>query len=256
MLLRRSIRLTQTTFPARRQSARCSRNSWSLCSMWLEDRVLLSAGITNPSANAPLLLPASVLNSAIPIGINSLAPGTIGVGGASFYEIQPGSDGRLIAQTQNASNSLELRLSLYDGQGNLLVQSDGQSSGRPNPLIDQHVAAGTDYLEVQSLAGSGTYTLLASLTPSSDPGQTVTVSSGFDENSSAPIATGDFTNNGIVDIVAPDGVHLGTGDGTFTPPSAADALVDPSVQDASAIAVGDFNGDGNLDAAVAISEHR
>jgi large repetitive protein len=219
----------------------------------MEDRVLLSTGPANPSANAPLLLPASVMNSAIPIGINSLAPGTIGVGGANFYEIQPGSDSGLIAQTENASNSLELRLSLYDGQGNLLVQSDGQSSGRPNPLIDQHVAAGTDYLEVQSLAGAGTYTLLASLTPSSDPGQTVVLPPSFQGSSYEPIAVGDFTNNGILDIVAPDGVHLGLGDGTFEAAAGA-ALVDPSLnEEPSAIAVGDFNGDGNLDAAVALA---
>ena len=44
----------------------------------------------------------------------------------------------------------------------------------------------------------------------------------------APIAVGDFTNNGILDIVAPDGVHLGTGDGTFQAPSAGGALVDPT----------------------------
>jgi hypothetical protein len=255
MMLRRSIRLSRMTVPSRRDNARWARCSWSLSSMWLEDRILLSTGLANPSANAPLLLPASVMNSAIPIGINSLAPGRIGVAGANFYEIQPGSDGRLVAQTLNASNSLELRLSLYDGQGNLLVQSDGQSSGRPNPLIDQHVAAGTEYLEVQSLAGSGTYTLLASLTPSSDPGQTAELPPSYEGSSYEPIAVGDFTNNGILDIVAPDGVHLGLGDGTFEAPAAsAVPLVDPSLDaEPSAIAVGDFNGDGNLDAAVALA---
>ena len=44
--------------------------------------------------------------------------------------------------------------------------------------------------------------------------------SNFQGSSYAPIAVGDFTNNGILDIVAPDGVHLGTGDGTFEAPSA------------------------------------
>ena len=41
--------------------------------------------------------------------------------GADFYEIEPSADGRLIAQTAALSAGLELRLSLYDGQGNLLV---------------------------------------------------------------------------------------------------------------------------------------
>ena len=49
-------------------------------------------------------------------------------------------------------------------------------------------------------------------------------------------------------------MHLGTGDGTFEAPSPTGALVDPTQQqDPSAIAVGDFNGDGNLDVAVALA---
>ena len=68
------------------------------------------------------------------------------------------------------------------------------------------------------------------------------------------MAVGDFTNDGKLDIVAPDGVHLGTGDGTFGAPSPADALVDPTQGTVpAAIAVGDFNGDGDLDAAVALA---
>ena len=54
-------------------------------------------------------------------------------GRPNVYEIEPGVDGRLIVQTLTSSSSLQLRLSLYDGQGNLLVQSDGQSSGRWTP---------------------------------------------------------------------------------------------------------------------------
>ncbi len=89
---------------------------------------------------------------------------------------------------------------------------------------------GADFLVVQSLSGSGTFTLSTSLTPSSDPGQTAPAN--FQEGSIAPIiAVGDFTNNGILDIVAPDGVHLGTGDGTFEAPAAGAALVDPSLDE-------------------------
>ncbi len=254
MFLRRSIPLTPKTAPSRRENSRWAHRSWSMCTMWLEDRVLLSAGPANPSAAAPLVLPASVMNGAVPISIGSTVSGDLAGGGAEFYEIEPVSDGRLLAQAQADAGSFQLRLSLYDGQGNLLVQSDGQSFGRPDPLIDQHVAAGADFLEVQGLAGSGTYSLSTSLTPASDPYQTVMLPPDFQEGSFAPIAVGDFTNNGILDIVAPDGVHLGTGDGTFQAPSASAALVDPSLNEyPSAIAVGDFNGDGDLDVAVALS---
>jgi FG-GAP-like repeat len=251
MFLGSSIQPTQNSAPRRRENCRGALRSLSLCTMWLEDRVLLSTGPANPSAAAPLLLSAAVMNSAVPIAIDSAASGNVTSGGANVYEIEPDSDGRFVVQVQSDAGSLQLRLSLYDGEGNLLVQSDGQSSGSPDPLIDQHVAAGADFVEVQGLSGSGGYSLSTSLTASSGPSQTLALPLSYQGNSYAPIAVGDFTNNGILDIVAPDGVHLGTGDGTFEAPSATGALVDPSTM-ATAIAVGNFNGDQNLDVAVAL----
>jgi len=244
MFHRKSSRVVRKSVPYRRARFRCPRPAWSSGTIWLEARVLLSGSPLN----------TSVMNSAVPIAIGSPASGDLTQGGADFYEIQPSSDGRLIAQTQPGSSSLQLRLSIYDGQGNLLVQSDGQSSGRLDPLIDQHVAAGADFLEVQSLSGSGTYSLSTSLTPSSDPFQTLVLPPNFQGTGYAPIAVGYFTNNGILDIVAPDGIHLGTGDGTFQAPSATGALADPTLGP-SAIAVGYFNSnsDHNLDVAVALA---
>ena len=61
------------------------------------------------------------------------------------------------------------RLSLLDSQGNVLIQSDGESAIDPDDMIDLNVGAETDYLELQSLAGSGTYTLTTQLTDSSQP---------------------------------------------------------------------------------------
>src|ERR1700719_78523 len=107
MVLRRSIRSIEKTVPSRRDKARGTRCSWSLCTMWLEDRILLSAGSANPGATAPLRLPASVLDSAVPITIGVPASGNLGVGGADLYEITPGSNGRLIAATQAGAGSLE-----------------------------------------------------------------------------------------------------------------------------------------------------
>jgi len=233
----RSSRVVPKTVPRRREDFRSARCYWSWGTIWLEERVLLSGIPLNPSV----------------IAIGSTVSGNLALGGADFYEIQPGSDGQLIAQTHGDSDGLQLRLSIYDGQGNLLVESDGQSTGRLDPLIDQHVAAGADFLEVQSLSGSGIYSLSTSFTPASDPFQTLVLPSSFQGESYAPIAVGDFTNNGngILDIVAPDGVHLGTGDGTFQAPSGA-PLVDPA-SNPSAIAVGYFNSDHNLDVAVALA---
>ncbi len=235
MFLPRSTRIATKNVTSRRGSIRSARGSWFSGSMWLEQRLLLTGSLQNP-----LLIP-----------IGSALPGNLTPGGADYYEVQPSSDGRLIAQTHAESGSLLLRLSLFDSQDHLLVQSDGQSLGRLDALIDQHVAAGFDILEVQSLAGAGAYSLSTSLTPASDPSQSLALAPSFQGTGFAPIAVGDFTNNGIVDIVAPDGVHLGTGDGTFEAPSATGALADPTTYP-TAIAVGYFNGDRNLDVAVAL----
>ena len=253
MFLNRSIRPTDRLPQRRRNHARLGRCASPVCLMWLEERVLLSIGPPDPSASAPLVLSASVMNSAGPITLGAATPLDITQGGVQVYAIEPGSDGRLIVEALPDSTALELRLSLYDGQGNLLVQSDGQSTGRLDPSIDQHVAVGTDFIEVQSLAGSGSFTLSTVLTPSSDPGGTVPTPTGF-QGKYAPIAAGDFTNNGVLDIVTPDGVHLGTGDGTFGSPVGGTTLVDSSSPaNPSAIAVGNFNSDGDLDVAFALA---
>src|SRR5262249_1919188 len=105
---------------------------------------------------------------------------------------------------------------------------------------------------VQGLSGSGAYSLSTLLTPSGAPSEALGLPANFQGSSFAPIAVGDFTNNGFDDIVAPDGIHLALGDGTFQTPSANPPLADPATGP-SAIAVGYFNNDRNLDVAIALA---
>ncbi len=167
-------------------------------------------------------------------------------------EIATADDSRLIAQIDPQGSSTSL--SLLSSQNQLLVESDGVSLTDPDNAIDQHVAAGTYFLQVRTISGTGSFLLSTTMTPSSDPGDPVEVYAGIQRFGSAQIAVGDFTNNGILDIVAADGVHLGLGDGTFEAPAANAALDNPSANgDPSAIVVGEFNADGDLDVAMAFS---
>jgi len=92
--------------------------------------------------------------------------------------------------------------------------------------------------------GDGTFTEGTTLTTGNQPGALV---------------AGDFNGDGQIDLAVADAadsrvlVFLGNGDGTFTPASPVDCnLVDQcgNTVDPVALAVGDFNGDGNLDLAV------
>ena len=236
MTFRTTIRGSPSPVPRRR---RPGHHPHRLAMIWLEERVLLSGGLNDPVS--------------LPIGYWSA--GSIGPGGADFYRIQPAADGLLTAEVRAETASLQLRLSLFDAQGNLLVQSDGQSLGNPDPMIDQHVAAGAAELEVQALSGSGTFVFSTTLTPSSDPGQTVALPPEFQEGNVArrwPSATSRTTANSTSSPRTACTWERGMG--RFGPPSPADALVNPTQGTVpAAIAVGDFNGDGDLDAAVALA---
>ena len=96
-------------------------------------------------------------------------------GDFNLFEIDPTTDGRLVARVH--AEGATTRLSLLDAQGQVLMQSDGQSPDNRDDLIDLHVPAGTDYLEVENLGGTGAYTLTTTLTPATTPFQPIPVGS-------------------------------------------------------------------------------
>jgi hypothetical protein len=197
----------------------------------LEDRTLLSVG-----------------GGSLPLGPSGTAEGLVAPGAPLVYQLDPAENGRLIARVHAAG--VEARLSLLNAQGQVLLQSDGLSTGVIDPVIDLHVSAGPLYLEVESLRGAGDALLTTTLTATSDP-SSMLLRDGVPQVSvdSAPLAIGDFNKDGVTDFVDPVGVHLGAGDGAFRQPPPSTSL-DPG-GDISAIVVADFNGDGRADVAFA-----
>ena len=130
---------------------------------WLEDRTLLSGTAGDVLAGI-----------AIPIALGTPTTGTLAAGDIVFYQVNPTTEGKLVAQVHAGGGAM--RLSLLNGQDQVLMQSDGQSPANPDALIDVDVPAGPEYLEVENLGGASTYTLTTSLTPAID---TVSADSDF-----------------------------------------------------------------------------
>jgi hypothetical protein len=198
--------------------------------VWLERRTLLA-------------LLADLPAQAVPLSLGSPLAATIAPLAATYYSVSSDTGSRLTATLD--LSGFAARLSLVDAEGRPLVQSDGPAPGAADGLIDVNVPAGTDYLEVQSLSGGGTYQISANLIPAVPTFQTVpTYSTVYN-----PIAAGQFFGSSLpVDLVASDGIHVGNGDGTFqnTPVYGQLAQKNWTV---TAIAVGDFNQDNLPDIA-------
>src|SRR5271166_3044762 len=212
------------------------RHRFGLCVVRLEDRTLLSG----PSGD--------VLAAVAPkIELGTPKTGTLASGEVAFFQIDPTTDGRLVARVH--AEGATTRLSLLDGQGQVLTPGDGQSPDNRDDQIDLHVPAGTDYLEVENPGGTGAYTLTTSLMPSTSPFQPITLSTGTEPGA---IVAGDFKGDGRTDLAVANAgsndvsVLLGNGDGTFQNQKTYAVGTEPS-----ALVAGHFNRDGRTDLAVA-----
>ncbi len=126
----------------------------------LEERTLLSLA-TGPGHD---LTSAVQLRAPADVQAGWLAADT-----PAFYRIAPTADSLLMASVH--ADRGPTRLLLLDSGGDLLVQSDGQSPANPDDLINQHLVAGTFYLEVQSLGSAGSFTISVELSSASQPDQ-------------------------------------------------------------------------------------
>jgi YD repeat-containing protein len=192
---------------------------------------------------------------AVVLGMESSFTGQLGGNDTATYQLNVSASGRLIARVH--AEGVATRLALYDDQGHLLVQSDGQAPGIIDDLIDQHLdPTGTAvgyYLKVTALpGGSGTYTLSSVYQPSLTPTQPISVG-----QFPTFVLQADLNGDGIPDLAVADfgtsdvRLFLGNGDGTFRP---GQTLTLPGQAFAWSVVAGDFNGDGQPDLAVAFNE--
>ncbi len=184
-------------------------------------------------------LESSTLQAVLTLQPGILQPGQTGE--IDSYRIDLSAEGLLIARV--IPDGLVTNLSLLNAQGHVLARSDGLSLGNADDLLDQHMAAGTYFLQVDSAGGTGTYVLTMSQVDSTLPFAPLN-SGAYD------MVSGDFNRDGKADLIwmygseATMSVVLGNGDGTFQPPksySLAFALANPLM------VTGDFNDDGRLD---------
>lgn len=260
MSLNGCLRFLRPRLPDRRlrqrigQQARPGRRRRSLYVEWLEDRTLLCG---NGSLETALAIdPTGAIVE------DAHAGESVG-----YFKVTLPESGRLTILTQVAHSShhaeeadhdsvLNTRTSLLGPEGQLLIESEGQSAGNPDDLIVQHLLAGTYFVKIEGLDGGiGDYTLNTEFQPASPPGEPLQVP--FDRDYPYGFTptfhvAADFNNDGRLDLATANAstydvsVLLGVGDGSFQA-----ARNYPVGAIPFGIATADFNRDGILDLAAA-----
>jgi hypothetical protein len=238
-------------------------NDWSWLSRWCRGRdAKRPASARRPAARfrrlgleelecRRLLNATNLFGSAVPLALTIGRPqaGVISQT-PSYYAFSVTDAGRLTAEV--AATGGATRLTLLSSGGQILMQSDGQSAGNPNDLMDLHLTgspSGTNYyLEVQELGtGTGSFVLMTDYQTTSAPGRPLPTG-----GRPFSIATGDFAHNGNVDFAVTSldsggvTVYLTASDGTLEPQRTY-----ADYPGAYGIIAGDFTGRGNLDLAYA-----
>ncbi|HWE00908.1 MAG TPA: FG-GAP-like repeat-containing protein [Tepidisphaeraceae bacterium] len=158
-----------------------------------------------------------------------LGNGTFGTAIAGFT--LPANTANLYAEDVNGDGNLDLVAATF-------TPGSGSGTTAINPAVGLSVLLGN---------GNGTFQSPIPL----QVGASAAVTSGY-----ATFAFGSFdNNNGNLDILTPFGLMLGDGDGTFSAPIGipykSNGTSAPALPSSPLLAVGDFNGDGNLDFAAA-----
>jgi hypothetical protein len=207
-------------------------------------------------AETPAGGPGTATGTAPLFGPTEETSATVPAGGAAFYRLVVTGQGLLRASVHapGLAATDAVRLSVLSADGSPLAQVDALGGG-PDAALSLHLegaAAGTTYyLEVQGPA-SAAFSLSSTFTSASAP-----LLPDVQPGSPRSLALGDFNHDGIPDLAviedytASPGVYvlLGVGDGTYGPPRQF-SIGGDFYSDPTAVAVGDFNHDGNLDLAV------
>ncbi len=198
----------------------------------------------------------------LPLGTNETIAGTIRAPGeVDAFEVTLTDSGRLTVEVQTQPGcSLDTRLSLSGPDGELLIQSDGQSATNSDDRIVQHLLPGTYFVKVEGLGGAtGDYSLTTDFHPANPPDERLLVNFLPDYPYAVAIpnhVAADFNGDGQVDIATANpytndvSVLLGLGDGTFQ--TARNFLITTGFFP-SFVVTADFNRDGRLDLATSNS---
>jgi hypothetical protein len=163
-------------------------------------------------------------------------------------------DGKLDLAVTNYNDGT-VSILLGDGTGNFTLLSSFPTGGSPLPYsVAVGDFTGDDKLDL-GISSMGNFTASVSSMLGDGTGNfTVAWSQGVGINYASPLVVGDFNGDGKLDIASslPNnfsgdtvGVWLGDGSGNFT------LTAQPPAPRPGAVALGDFNGDGTMDIAVA-----